>query len=1532
MLVSVLGASDAWAVGAGCSTTETASNAATLAAAINCANSNGADTTIEVTAPIDITGTSLPALTAGTTTSFTGSAITSTTATGTSDLQQSGTGTTQILTTGLSAYTGGTSVMQGTLQAGAANVFGPLSDYEVDTPGSLDLNNNDQTLGSLSGSGTVTLGTATLTVGGTGQNTTFSGTISGSGGVTLDPSQGYTTTLTGAQQNVNFVLQGAQAYTGATTVDVGFLILDSGASVAGPIQINTGTTPQGDTYGGTLSISGSAGAVTVGNTVSGTGGIAVGSEQVTFTGDLSGYTGRIQVDGSASTPGAFIVGTNAFGNGSVDVVVDVNGAFDLNGHAVTIQGIGDGTNFGQNPANVGTVLLNGGTLTLGTSTGGFGSPIDYFAGTIQDGATPGGSLVKVGSNTLQLVAANGYTGGTLLNAGQISVVSNALGSGLVTMADATTIAFAQGVTSLNNAFLLNGTSVAANFDTGGNVGIVSGAISGAGGLNKTGASSLLLTGTDTYSGGTTISAGILQIGGGGTTGSIVGDVSDSGELIFARSDALTYNGIVSGSGSLGNVGSGPFSTPSTGVLTLTGANTYAGGTYLNGGTLQVTNATLSGGATVSSSIGTGTLFMFGGTLQAAADLTLANPVTIRSGGGTIDSGGHALTLTGAITDGATPGLLTFASTGGGMTVLAGNNTSTSGAAVTGTVALAAANALGAGPLQVTGTVDLAGFDQAVTTLTGSGTVLNTGRFDGAPGTISANTLTAQSGTFSGALTDGQATVNGLPFAGTLGLTKSSDGTATGGTLVLAGTSTYTGATTVAAGTLQAGSTAALSPASPVTVAAGATLDIAGFTSEVGSLAGAGTVIDSGAAGTLTTGRLGTSTTFSGLVADNGGALTLHKVGAGTLSLTGANTYTGGTTLEAGTLAVGDAGALGSGTLSMAAGTTLAFLGSFTLPNDVALGGAVDPTIDTGTNDDTMSGVISGGGTLTKEGSGTLTLTGVNTYTGGTVIAAGTLVGSATSFGSGGLADNAALVFNQATDAAFANPISGAGTLTKTGGGTLDLTGVSTLSGPTAVSGGTLVVDGSLANSAVTVGPGAVFGGLGTVGSFNALGGSTVAPGVATPFSALKIGGGVAFGPGSTYRVAIDPSGRTDSIQARGAATLAGGTVDVITNGTGYSAATTYTLLTAARGVNGTFSGLTTPTTLAFLAPTLRYSADAVTLGFSSNGVPFAAVATTPNQRAVAGAVQRLGGGSPVFTALQGLTATGARAALDALSGAPHASVVTAATQDAARVSGLVFDRLWTIGGGGIDARTLLQQLAPGDRGSLPVNCFLPMPAAAPPPTTYTVWGEAFGDFGHDGGNANGAGLDRSTGGFVLGIDTPIHGFTAPYRVGFAGGYSNDTLHATGAAGGGSFQSVFGTLYGGARYGAVDVRAGASVAGTVDRARPHRGLPRPQRKRAFRLRRQHRTGVRRGRVPLHGHPLGGRARRGRRLPPRPPGRLPRARRGGGAGRCRRRQRRRDDDPGHPRRIRAGRGRAAGRARVPRLAARFWRCQSGDHARL
>src|SRR5271166_3611029 len=74
---------------------------------------------------------------------------------------------------------------------------------------------------------------------------------------------------------------------------------------------------------------------------------------------------------------------------------------------------------------------------------------------------------------------------------------------------------------------------------------VTGAISGTGQLTKTGSGALVLIGTNTYSGGTTISAGTLQIGNGGTSGSIVGNVADNGTLAFDRSDAVTFSGVIS---------------------------------------------------------------------------------------------------------------------------------------------------------------------------------------------------------------------------------------------------------------------------------------------------------------------------------------------------------------------------------------------------------------------------------------------------------------------------------------------------------------------------------------------------------------------------------------------------------------------------------------------------------------------------------------------------------------------------------------------------------------------------------------------------------------------------------------------------------------------------------------------------------------------------------------------------------------------------------------------------------------------------
>lgn len=116
-----------------------------------------------------------------------------------------------------------------------------------------------------------------------------------------------------------------------------------------------------------------------------------------------------------------------------------------------------------------------------------------------------------------------------------------------------------------------------------------------------------------------------------------------------------------------------------------------------------------------------------------------------------------------------------------------------------------------------------------------------------------------------------------------------------------------------------------------------------------------------------------------------------KVGSGTLTLSNANTYTGGTALKEGRLNVGNSAALSTGALAMDDGTTLGFSADgVNIANAIQLTGTNDPVIDTGAFSGTASGAISGGGFLTKEGTGTLTLAGANTYPGATSVAQGTL--------------------------------------------------------------------------------------------------------------------------------------------------------------------------------------------------------------------------------------------------------------------------------------------------------------------------------------------------------------------------------------------------------------------------------------------------------------------------------------------------------------------------------------------------------------
>ncbi|MCB1076161.1 MAG: autotransporter-associated beta strand repeat-containing protein, partial [Simkania sp.] len=146
-----------------------------------------------------------------------------------------------------------------------------------------------------------------------------------------------------------------------------------------------------------------------------------------------------------------------------------------------------------------------------------------------------------------------------------------------------------------------------------------------------------------------------------------------------------------------------------------------------------------------------------------------------------------------------------------------------------------------------------------------------------------------------------------------------------------------------------------------------------------------------------------------------------------LTLSGANIYSGGTTVSAGTLQ----------------GTTTSLQGSIVNDSSVIFNQSTDGT---------YAGIISGGGSLTKLGSGTVILTGANSYSGGTTVIAGTLQCNSGSL-SGDTLNNAAVVFNQTSDGTYADVISGSGSLTKIGTAKLTLTGGNTHSGGTTVSAG-----------------------------------------------------------------------------------------------------------------------------------------------------------------------------------------------------------------------------------------------------------------------------------------------------------------------------------------------------------------------------------------------------------------------------------------------------------------------------------------------
>jgi autotransporter-associated beta strand protein len=312
----------------------------------------------------------------------------------------------------------------------------------------------------------------------------------------------------------------------------------------------------------------------------------------TYAGNFSGASGTAQdaiIKNGAAT--LTLTGTNSqTGVGIVRInagrlAVDGGNAI---GDSQMLTGVGEfellsDETIGFLNMSGGQVLLNDNTLTLGSISGIAGGNDAVISGT--------GNIIIDGDASQVFYAASTYTGSTTINSGELgtrnlsalgnnSAVAVNSGGALLLLDDLNIGSLAgDGAVTLTSVFGSHSlTSGADNTST-----TFSGVLSGAGGrLNKTGTGTLTLTGSNTYTGGTTISDGVLQ----GTTTSLQGDIVNNATLVFDQAANGTFSAVVSGSGALTKSGSG--------TLTLSGANSYSGGTTISDGVLQGTTASLQG--------------------------------------------------------------------------------------------------------------------------------------------------------------------------------------------------------------------------------------------------------------------------------------------------------------------------------------------------------------------------------------------------------------------------------------------------------------------------------------------------------------------------------------------------------------------------------------------------------------------------------------------------------------------------------------------------------------------------------------------------------------------------------------------------------------------------------------------------------------------------------------------------------------------------------------------------------------------------
>jgi fibronectin-binding autotransporter adhesin len=971
--------------------------------------------------------------------------------------------------------------------------------------------------------GTATFGTTNI-----GADTTnriaFSNVISGSGGLTIDSTIGFEAAANNTYSGNTTITP--TGWVLLRTLGTG----SSGAPTAGPFGTGTVTLNGGGMrqYNGTnatifnvVNVAadttiGTGGAADTTTTFAGPMTLVGGTRTFTVGGSSMAYRGPGIGDGgngyglTKAGAGLLMLGGSSTYTGATTLVA---GTLTLeNQHAVSTStfihsGAGslvfsstvaaNAFTFGglASSSTASTVSLqnNAGTPAAITLTVGGNNATTSYTGSL----TGAGSIVKTGSGRLSLSGSNSYAGTMTVNGGVLAVSSaNALPgwgtAGRVSVGADGTLAVGNDMTlqqAIDAGYLAATSGV--GFDTTAGNRSVSDVITGSRSFIKTGGNVLTMTGASTFTGPTTLAGGTVELGI-AQDGTTSGPLGASGTISFAggglrystanqhdyssrfgttagQTYSVDTNGqTVTWAANLASEG-GSLVKTGAGRLTLSGSNSYTGTTTVSAGTLAVVTAAALPGATT------------------AGRYSVATGATLATGAAFDDATLEAMLGTGNFAANSVLGVDTSA----GDRTFANSISGTIGLALTGAnrLVLSSSNTLGAitvtnATLTVSNTSGLLG--SGAITVDGGTVEWNPGTSANYSFNSRAITVTGSGGTFrnvgAGQLSFGTVSGSGaVTFASGSGTLVVGANTYSGGTTIKPGAFVaYTadggfgsGPLTIEGGSLRSTTTANRTVANDTTLAGNpdffnflsgndrdltftGPMTIAGETRTV-------TVNTSPAAGS-------TGIFFNGPIGDGGNALGLVKTGTGILILGGANTYSGTTTLSAGTLRLDNADALGGGgDLSFSGGTL-----QYTASNTADYGGRIRSSaaaisVDTNGQTVTWNAAVdaSNVGGLAKSGSGTLVLAADNAYSGTTTVSRGTLqIGAGGTTGSitGNvfLSSTAALVFNRSDNLSYAGAISGTGSFTKLGAGTLTLSGSNTYVGATTVAGGTLMISSTTA--------------------------------------------------------------------------------------------------------------------------------------------------------------------------------------------------------------------------------------------------------------------------------------------------------------------------------------------------------------------------------------------------------------------------------------------------------------------------------------